>query len=155
MGYQVKSCRLGRTGDTVMNTKLWIYVFILAGVLFLIAVLTSCRHTIKPDADWLRDEFETVKVVCMGIDEDIPPQSRPTVTIIPGSHVECGSVGKVKGCYTGHNNNITVPSKVRRGVLRHEYIHAILKWATGDSDRNHTSPYFLKCSGMIIENDTN
>lgn len=136
-----------------MTLKRQDIVLNILGLIILAFIVTGCPKNIEPDAQWLREEFELVKVVCMGVMEDIPPESMPTVKIVGGSYVECGDNLKAKGCYSGSENQITIISKARRGVLRHEYIHAILKQTTGSSDPNHESEFFEKCSGVIIEND--
>jgi len=41
------------------------------------------------------------------------------------------------------------PNKIRLAqarLFRHEVVHALLYWNTGDADPGHTSPYFERCS---------
>lgn len=96
----------------------------------------------------MQDHYDQVKE-CMGGIGSVPA---PNLNIVEGDSVMCGQFER-RGCYDGDTMTITLPAESDVTTIRHEYVHHLLNVTTGDLDKSHTSPYFLKCSGIIIDDD--
>lgn len=131
----------------------------LVAVFFLLASVTACKKNI-PVADTLvysgklggnyisSDElvsiFEEVRA-CMHADPSLP---YPDIHVYSGGeHVICN--GDISySCFS--DGKVIIPQEVYVFALKDAFIHYILWKQTGDSDDNHTSPYFWKCSNLSL-----
>jgi hypothetical protein len=89
---------------------------------------------------------------CMGLMQSDYPLPRIR-GMRAGNAVECGvnedGIPKLKlGCYTT-DDYITVPEGADLEILSHECVHHWLYQSTGDVDPDHSSSYFLLCSGGL------
>lgn len=89
---------------------------------------------------------------CMGLSENEYPL--PKIRGMRGGNaVSCGTnpdgTPKLKlGCYTT-DGYITVPEGADLEIISHECVHHWLYQSTGDADPDHSSTYFLTCSGGL------
>lgn len=98
----------------------------------------------------MQEHYDQVKE-CMGL-ESISVQA-PALDIREGDSVMCGEHER-RGCYRSDTMTVVLPEESDETTIRHEYVHHLMYATTGDLDPKHKSEYFLKCSGIILENDT-
>lgn len=120
--------------------------------LFVIAFALSCGVVNAPSIDTKEDmlvHYNHVKE-CM----DVGDVDTPNVVIVKDAEkVECGDFMR-RGCYKSETTTVVLPQHSDTTTIRHEFVHHFLNMTTEDPDNNHTSEYFLKCSGIIVDDDT-
>lgn len=100
---------------------------------------------IRLDVAKMQGMKEDVKA-CMGVTQEIPPA---VIQITENDYVICNNF-KRNGCFQAPNT-IILPRHTTENVIKHEWVHYILYITTGDLDAAHASPFFLKCSGLIVD----